>query len=244
MRFLLYNMRYGAGIGRHFHFPVPYSGYLKRTGNNLCKIIDFIKSTNPDIVGLLEVDSGSWRTGKNNQAMAIAQELKHFYVVHSKYSYNSIFQKVPVLNKQCNAFITNQEIMTKKFHYFKQGIKRLIIELEFKDYKIFLVHLSLKFRHRLYQLNDLYSLINNTSKPVIVAGDFNSFRGNHELDLFLAATGLKSVNDVGKPSHPSRSPRRQLDYILKSQKINSIDFQIPEVKLSDHSPLIFDFEIK
>ena len=32
------------------------------------------------------------------------------------------------------------------------GIKRLIIELELDDVAIFLVHLSLKFRHRQYQL--------------------------------------------------------------------------------------------
>ena len=38
MRFLLYNIRYAAGIGRHFHFPVPYSGYFKNTNGNLKKI--------------------------------------------------------------------------------------------------------------------------------------------------------------------------------------------------------------
>jgi endonuclease/exonuclease/phosphatase family metal-dependent hydrolase len=68
MRFLLYNIRYGAGIGRRFHLPVPYSGYLKRTNGNLHQIIDFVKEVNPDIIGLLEVDSGSYRSEKNNQA--------------------------------------------------------------------------------------------------------------------------------------------------------------------------------
>ena len=28
MRFLLYNIRYAAGNGSHFHFPFPYAGYL------------------------------------------------------------------------------------------------------------------------------------------------------------------------------------------------------------------------
>ena len=68
MRFLLYNIRYAAGIGKHFHLPVPYSGYFKNTNGNLKKIVDFIKSVNPDIIGLIEVDSGSFRSEKNNQA--------------------------------------------------------------------------------------------------------------------------------------------------------------------------------
>ena len=60
MRFLLYNIRYAAGIGRHFHFPIPYSGYFKNTNGNMKNILDFIGSVNPDIIGLIEVDCGSF----------------------------------------------------------------------------------------------------------------------------------------------------------------------------------------
>jgi endonuclease/exonuclease/phosphatase family metal-dependent hydrolase len=244
MRLLLYNIRYGAGIGKRLHVPIPYIGYFKRTNGNLKQIVEFIKSINPDIIGLIEVDSGSFRSEKHNQAKAIANELNHFPVYQSKYSANSMVQKVPVLNKQGNAFITNQQIVTQKFHYFREGIKRLVIELELKSVTIFLVHLSLKFRHRHHQLQDLYSMVKEVKRPVIVAGDFNVFWGDRELQLFLAATGLKSANGKGHPSHPSRSPRRQLDFIFHSREIKATSFQIPQVKYSDHTPLICDFEIK
>jgi hypothetical protein len=68
MRFLLYNIRYGTGVGKRFHFPVPYSGFLKRTNGNFHHIIEFIRSVNPDIIALIEVDSGSYRSEKSNQA--------------------------------------------------------------------------------------------------------------------------------------------------------------------------------
>ena len=68
--------------------------------------------------------------------------------------------------------------------------------------------------------------------------------GDKEIQLFLAATGLKNVNGNGQPSHPSRSPRRQLDYILHSPEIRPADFYLPQVKLSDHIPLVFDFDIR
>jgi len=243
MRFLLYNIRYAAGIGKHFHLPVPYCGYFKHTNGNFKKIADFIKSVNPDIIGLIEVDSGSFRSDKNNQAESIAWELQHYHVFGSKYATASVAQKVPLLNKQGNAILTNQAVISEKMHYFRQGVKRLVIELELADFHVFLVHLSLKFRHRQYQLQDLHTMIKDCSKPVILAGDFNVLWGARELQLFLAATGLKNANSNGQPSHPSRAPRRQLDYIFHSPQIRVTDFQIPKIKLSDHAPLICEFEI-
>ena len=243
MRFLLYNIRYAAGIGRKFHFPVPYCGYLKHTNGNLQKIVEFIKPLDPDIIGLIEVDAGSFRSGKNNQAESIAQELQYFHVYQSKYSTDSVAQKVPVLNKQGNAVLTKQEIVSQNFHYFNNGVKRLVIELELEDFSIFLVHLSIKYRHRQYQLQDLHNIVKKIKRPVIVAGDFNVLWGDRELQLFLAATGLHSANSNGQPSHPSRAPRRQLDYIFHSPEIQVTHFQIPQVKFSDHAPLICDFKI-
>jgi len=207
------------------------------------KILDFIGSVNPDVIGLIEVDGGSFRSKKNNQAEAIAWELQHDHVYRSKYPTASVAQKLPLLKKQGNAILTNQKIVSQKFHYFREGVKRLVIELELTDFSVLLVHLSIKFRHRQYQLQDLHNMVKAVKKPVIVAGDFNVLRGNRELQLFLAATGLKSANSNGQPSHPSRAPRRQLDYIFHSSQINITDFEIPQVKFSDHTPLVCEFDI-
>ena len=243
MKFLLYNIRYAAGIGRLFHWPVPYSGYFKNTNGNLKKIIDFIVSVNPDIMGLIEVDSGSFRSSKSNQAESIAWELQHNHIYQSKYAATSVAQMVPVLNKQGNAIVTNRDIVSQKFRYFNEGIKRLVIELELAECIVFLVHLSIKFRHRQYQLETLHKMVEKVTKPVIVAGDFNVLWGDRELQLFLAATGLKNANSNGEPSHPSRAPRRQLDYIFHSPDIRVTSFEIPKVKFSDHTPLVCEFDI-
>jgi len=242
MRFLLYNIRYGAGTGKNFHFPFPYSGYFRNTNENFAKIIEFTRSINPDVVGLIEVDSGSFRSNQNNQAETIADELNLYPVFQSKYSVKSVAQVIPVLNKQGNAILTNQLVVAQNFHYFNEGIKRLVIELELKEVSIFLVHLSLRYRHRQYQLQHLHQIIKDRRKPIIVAGDFNAFWGNRELQLFLAATNLKNANCFEEPSHPSKSPTRQLDYIFHSPDIFARGFQIPQITLSDHAPLVCDFE--
>ena len=89
----------------------------------------------------------------------------------------------------------------------------------------------------------LYDLICDTEKPVIVAGDFNTFWGEDEIYLFMKAAGLKSANVQSLPSYPSRSPRKELDFILYQDGIKMRHFEIPKVRFSDHLPLICDFDV-
>ena len=112
------------------------------------------------------------------------------------------------------------------------------------DYAIFLVHLSLKYRHRHLQLRHLYDLIQATRKPVLVAGDFNTFWGENEIYLFMKAAGLSSANVDSVPTYPSRSPRKELDFILFQDGIEVTDFEVRPSRLSDHLPLICDFELR
>jgi endonuclease/exonuclease/phosphatase family metal-dependent hydrolase len=242
MRFLLYNVRYCAGHGPSFHFPFPFRGYLRKSSDNLQRISYFIEACKPDIVGLVEIDSGSFRTRKQNQAEIIGRMLGHYHVYQSKYG-GTWIGRLPVVSKQGNAFLTNSTVRNEKFHYFERGIKRLVIELELEHVVVFLVHLSIRYRHRHQQLRDLYTLVRSVKKPCIVAGDFNALRGRKELDVFLKNTGLFNANKRNLPSHPSHAPHRHLDFVLHSRDIKVTGFEMPRVRFSDHLPLICDFEV-
>lgn len=242
MRFMLYNVRYCTGASAAFHLPFPGSGYLRHTNRNLRKITEFIKTQKPDIAGLLEVDGGSFRSRRQNQAQYIASALGHYHCYESKYGDHPL-RALPLMNKQINAFITGKAIEHQSFHYFTHGVKRLVIEMELRDVTIFLVHLSLKFRHRQYQLRDLCAMVRRVRKPHIVAGDFNVAGGTKEIELFLGATGLRNVNDNDVPTYPSWGPNRELDYILYSPGIQIHSFRVPPVHYSDHLPLVCDFEV-
>jgi endonuclease/exonuclease/phosphatase family metal-dependent hydrolase len=243
MRLLLYNIRYGLGLGTALHWPLPGMGYLLGNRANLQRIIEFIKGQDPDIVGLVEVDTGSIRTGSVNQAEAIARSLGHYSVYQCKYGISSVNQHLPILRKQGNAFLAAPRVHGERFHYFQKGIKRLIIELELESCAIFLVHLSLKYRHRHAQLHYLHDLVVAARKPVLIAGDFNTFWGEHEIYLFMKAAKLRSANASSLPSYPSRSPRKELDFVLYGEGISVTSFSIPSVKFSDHLPLVCDFEV-
>ena len=243
MRLLLYNIRYAVGGGASMHMPLPGAGYVLGNQSVLPEITRFIKNVDPDIVGLIEVDTGSIRSRMVNQAEKIAADLCMNTSYETKYGSRSINQMLPIVRKQGNAFMAAQRVHGEKFHYFDTGIKRLIIELEMEHFAVFLVHLSLKYRHRHLQLRRLYDLIEVTEKPVIVAGDFNTFWGENEIYLFMRAAGLKSANVDGIPTYPSRSPRKELDFVLYQDGITVNGFEIPDVRLSDHLPLICDFEV-
>jgi endonuclease/exonuclease/phosphatase family metal-dependent hydrolase len=244
MRFILYNIRYATGTGLSFHLPIPGAGYLRPNKRVLDGITQFLGSYDPDIVGLIEIDTGSIRSGLINQAQFIADSLGHYSIYECKYGVASINQFMPIVRKQANAFLAAPRVAGERFHYFDSGIKRLIIELELEDVAVFLVHLSLKFRHRHEQLRHLHRLVKQCNKPVLVAGDFNTFWGDDEIYLFMEAAGLKSANRAGLPSYPSDRPRKELDFILYSKEIEITHFEVPAVTFSDHRPLVCDFEVR
>ena len=244
MRFVLYNIRYATGTGPAFHLPVPGAGYLRSNTRVLDRITQYLKLLDPDLVGLIEIDTGSIRSGLVNQAKQIADSLGHYSTYQCKYGASSLNHFMPIVRKQGNAFLAAPRVEGERFHYFDTGIKRLIIELELEEVAIFLVHLSLKFRHRHDQLRYLHELVKRTKKPVIVAGDFNTFWGDHEIYLFMEASGLKNANRLGLPSYPSHKPRKELDFVLYSNGIEVTQFDVPDVRFSDHRPLICDFNIR
>jgi endonuclease/exonuclease/phosphatase family metal-dependent hydrolase len=236
MRFLLYNIRYATGPRIH--------GYMRNSRRNLDRIAGFLGELQPDLIGLVEIDQGSYRSGGKNQVELLAEALGHYHSHSVKYDFDSLWRHVPVLKQQGNAFLARDRIRNEKFHYFKRGMKRLAIELELEHLVVYLVHLSIGARARHDQLSDLYNLVKNTSKPCIVAGDFNMLWGEREIDLFLAATGLRNANSRNLPTFPSSQPRRHLDFVLHSRDIAIKDFQIPQVTFSDHLPVMVDFDVR
>jgi endonuclease/exonuclease/phosphatase family metal-dependent hydrolase len=243
VRLLLYNIRYAMGSGTSARWNLPGMGYVLGNRANLKRITEFIKSQDPDIVGLVEVDTGSIRAQRVNQAETIGHALWHYSVYQCKYGETSLNHLLPIVRKQGNAFLAAPRVHGERFHYFDKGIKRLTIELELEECLIFLVHLSLKYRHRQEQLHSLHDLVVGSQKPVLIAGDFNTFWGQHEIYLFMKAAGLQSANRLSLPSYPSSSPRKELDFVLYGEGIEIQNFFIPAGPYSDHLPLVCDFSV-
>lgn len=243
MRLLIYNIAYGTGAATDgFRQIFTIHRYLRTSRSHLDRIVEFIDQSAADVVGLVEVDTGSYRTRHVNQVEVVANHLKHFHHSSNKYGRNSIGRAIPFLKDHANAILTRDTINASAFHYFPVGFKKLIIEVEVRGVKIFLVHLALKKRVRERQLTHLANLASDEG-PVIIAGDFNTFKGELEIDNLRDRLGLSNPNRDNLPTYPSWDPKRQLDFILCSKSIKVNNFQVGDVRYSDHLPVILDFNI-
>jgi len=46
------------------------------------------------------------------------------------------------------------------------------------------------------------------------------------------------------PSFPARVPRIELDFVLVSKEIDVSHFEVPDVRWSDHRPILCDFTVR
>lgn len=242
MRLVVYNIRYGTGTGLSYHLPVPFSGSFRNSQERFKDIKKFLNKLNPDIMGLVEVDGGSYRHGGTCQAQAIASFMGGESSFTVKYRGPNI-SRIPILKSQGNAVISRINSLYSVSHDLERGMKRNALEVSFENFSLVLVHLPLGRASRSYQLEKLKSIYMSRKKPMIIAGDYNTLNGSHELDHLIGETGLKSANTDGIPTFPCKKPRKELDFILTSPDIHISNFDIPEVDLSDHLPLVCDFEI-
>ena len=242
MRLLLYNIAYGTGCpGGLAKRLWTVHRYIRTSQSHLDRIIDFIDGSAADIVALVEVDTGSFRTDYVNQVEKVALHLSKYHTCDVKYGVDSIGRKIPILQNQGNAVLTRRKTAKKHFHFFPFGFKRLIIELNIEGIRFFLVHLALQKGVREKQLNFLAKLAEGDG-PLIVAGDFNTLSGTTEISSFQRKLGLFNPNTEGVCTYPSWSPKKQLDIILCSKEIKILNFEVPEVRYSDHLPVLMDFQ--
>ena len=102
MRLVLYNICYGIGVANRKNLALHGARYLLGNHKNVLKIADFIADLKADVIGLVEVDSGSLRARKINQAKVIADQLGHYTAYECKYGKQSINQYLPILRNQSN----------------------------------------------------------------------------------------------------------------------------------------------
>ena len=243
MRLLVYNIAYGTGCpngGANRLWTVHR--YLRTSQSHLDRIIEFIDGSAADIVALVEVDTGSFRTDYVNQVEKVARHLSKYHICDVKYGRNSIGRFIPILKSQANAVLTKRKTPKKHFHFFPFGFKRLIIELNIDGIRFFLVHLALQKGVRQKQL-DFLSKLAEGDGPLIIAGDFNTLSGPKELVKFQQRLGLTNPNLEAHCTYPSWNPKKQLDLILCSKEIQILNFEVPEVRFSDHLPVILDFHV-
>jgi endonuclease/exonuclease/phosphatase family metal-dependent hydrolase len=243
MRIALYNIRYGTGTGLDFHLPIPFSGYLRPSVVSGERIWAFLDRLDADVLCLVEVDNGSYRNFGRCQAGTLAAKNGWHHVFACKYHKRSFLRDLPILWSQGNAIISRMPLRSVREHSFSRGMKRTFLEAKFDGFTVTLAHLSLGKAARREQLQELARHAQTIEGPLFIGGDLNTFDGKKELAPLIEEAGLKDSDTQGRPTYPSRRPRRRLDYLLSSPDVSITNFEVPRTSLSDHLPLVCDFEI-
>lgn len=257
MRLVVYNIEYCRGINRSWKY-LNLTNYVKIAKKTMVKISKYLKHIDPDILGLIELDSGSIRSNRYSASEFFADNLgMKYWVEKTKYarkSFYKVLNYIPIVRKHGNAILSKQKLYDTQFYFLSRGVKRLVIHSKIKvksrkkdiDVHLFAVHLSIRRRTRHTQLKELAQLVTAAPNPKIVFGDFNTFTGLSELDTFVKEAGLRIAekNGSGK-TYPSWKPRYSLDHIYVSPDIIVRQYRILEdAILSDHLPVLMDFEVK
>lgn len=244
MRLVVYNMRYAAGAGWRFNLPLPGAGYLRDGRQNLERIGSYLAGLNADLVALLEVDGGS-RRARVAQHEHLGATLGATAAFRCKYRQGSLLGRLPILAAQGNAVLARHPETEVRFHELGAGSKRLVIQADLRTeaqppVSVFVVHLALRPGIRRRQLLELADLVRAAPGAPLVAGDLNTLAPARELAPFLAATGLRPADHRLPASWPAHRPRLALDHVLVPPGIGVRGLAVPDVRFSDHRPLVCD----
>ncbi len=254
VKLVCYNIEYCEGMeGLWYQYLQFWKMFFPPKGLDQ-RMVDALKQINPDILALVEVDTGSFRS-KKDEVVFFEKKLgmKHF-VEKIKYPFVGwlrLFHYVPILNKQANAVIARYAISHVRYHLFHEGTKRVVIEVTVhcpKKVTLLLAHLALGGKTRAKQINELITIVKNIKNPVILMGDFNTFRGVEEMKQLLKETHLKDKVKLDRDSirltQPTWHPMRRLDYVLVSHQIKVTKYEVLNYPFSDHMPLYVEFTMK
>lgn len=252
VRLILYNIEYLEGISGEKMAYLKFWRRLIPPKDIDKKISNQLKKYKPDIVSLVEI-GGDYITTRENHINYFKKSLglKH-QVSKVKYKFLgflNLLRIFPLFKKQSNAILSKNKISHYETKYFKEGIKKTVILADIKVPKkitLILIHLALGKKTREKQLGELIEIVKHIKNPLIVTGDFNTFKGEKEVKKLLEETNLKHRFNLGggrKYTYPSFHPRRRFDYILTSPEIKVKKYEVLKSELSDHLPVLLDFSV-
>ncbi|MFH1276199.1 MAG: endonuclease/exonuclease/phosphatase family protein [Candidatus Woesearchaeota archaeon] len=254
VKLVCYNIEYCEGMEGIWYQYLEFWKLFFPPKNLDQKIIKALKKLDLDILSLVEVDTGSFRSKKDEVKYFEKSLGMKYFVEKVKYPFQGwlkLFHYVPILNKQANALISKYKFSKIKYHLFHEGTKRVIIQADVhcpQKVTLLLAHLSLSYSERVKQIDELIKLVNNIKNPVILMGDFNTFRGDKEIKKLMKETHLKDRAKLDKFSigltEPTWHPSRRLDYVLVSRQIKVKEYKVLNFPFSDHMPLYVEFHIE
>lgn len=217
---------------------------------SLEELADFIKSEDPDVVALQEVDVGTYRERAPKQnGKDFATELGFRTGMLSAYGktieYKGGYYGIAILSKYPLASV--ERVYLPKTKHGKEQRALLIAEVEYRENTYFTfvsTHLDYtNTKERQVQVQKLNEVLKKKPYPVIVAGDFNANPESEEIANGMSAWKQLTNRDA---TIPAKNPKNKIDYIFAypKSKWEEIETSTFGVQLSDHLPISATVRLK
>ena len=232
LRVLTYNIHHGEGADREFDLP---------------RLAAVMKSVQPDLVALQEVDQSTERAGGVNQLA----ELERLTDMHAEFGkamdYRGGSYGVAVLSRWPLLSAENRPLPSSPD---REPRTALTVEVRAGDGGPLLQFTATHFdqgrdsEDRLAQATYLHDLLVREGRPTILAGDMNA-RPDTEVVKIFDAQWVNALSDDPSPTTPAGRPRLRGDYVLFRPAAcwrvieSSV---IDEVVASDHRPILVVLE--
>jgi endonuclease/exonuclease/phosphatase family metal-dependent hydrolase len=243
LRAMTLNMAHGRAT--KFHQNLTRNDHIRM---NLDAVAEMIRSSECDVVMLQELDAPSAWSGRFDHLRYLSNATGLEYSFHGlhvdrdrpKLAYGTgVLSRYPIVGGESHAFDMNA-LDTKGY---------VITTVETPREEVDIVSLHLDFKRdgeRMAQLEALSdALIERAStRPIIVAGDFNSTLAGTSgpLHRFVERHHL-TAGDHGLPgTYPSHSPTKHIDYLLVSEHFEVERQWVLPTSVSDHRAVVVDLQ--
>lgn len=237
------------------------------------KMLQVIKDQNPDIICFQEFFTRFKGNFDTIDTLKQILNTKHFYFVPTnKNDYEAIglaiFSKYPIKDKGSIPFvegtgnmsiyadlnIKGQTVRVFNVHFQSISFEKQDYEYldkvkemktDVKPSKRILRMLKSAFLKRSGQVDLMKEKMAECKTPYIIAGDFNDTPASYVVTQItdgLNNAFIKKGAGFGK-TYNGKFPNFQIDYIASSKKLEVLNYNIIEAKLSDHFPVRSDLKL-
>jgi endonuclease/exonuclease/phosphatase family metal-dependent hydrolase len=218
IRVMTYNIHHGEGNDKKL---------------DLDRIATIVKSENPDVVCLQEIDKNQPRTQQLDFPKLLGEKLGMSGVFECNYPFNggeygnATFSRFPIASHENVKLPTPSGVEPR-------GCLRVTLQIGNDVVDVLNAHLGLDAKQRQEQVDVIASAIHNI--PTILAGDFNECFSDPAIGAIL-----------GRMRDSASATPKKIDFIFISNKIDAVSSSIvvnPDSSLaSDHFPWIADLVI-
>lgn len=227
IRVLTYNIFHGETMNHDF---------------NLNLIANVIKSLNPDIVALQEVDYRTKRVSGRDLVTELGYLTGMLAIFGKAMDYDEGEYGEGILSRYSFKETKNNPLPHSPDNEPRAALE-ILIELPSGDEIIFIgTHLDHTDDEtdRISQVRKINEIFKENKIPTILAGDLNAIPGSEPIEI-LKEHWIDAYNENPQPTWPSSNPNEKLDYImfLPPERFCVIETKVIDEKIaSDHCPLL------